>query len=744
MNQTSKKFVDLFCGVGGFHQALTNLGHECVFACDIDEDCRRTYKENYGIEPEGDITSLNIERIPDFDILCAGFPCFVKDTRVLTNVGYKKIQDVGLDDLLMTHTGLFQEIINTQKKVYTGMLFNIKAECRPYSVICTPEHPFYTREKRKLWSNVSRQYQCHFENPKWVTAKDFTSDTYIGMKVNEKETFPLFSINQQLVTLDDMDMWYMMGYFLGNGWINKSNKQIFFVVKNQCVLAKLERVLSLVKQGDKFTCSNDIWWNILGHFCGGGEKSSERVFKLVPEKVLERCPDIIPEWVQDAPVDCIQEFIEGYKVTNSLTTVSIDIAYGLQRLYLKCGSVCSISKCLPKSTYKLSIGEKRGVYIDNGYAWFRATTTAIDQSDEDVYNFQVETDNSYIVENTIVHNCQPFSKAGKQEGFGDERGNLFFSIRDIIKLKRPEYILMENVRNLVSHDNGNTWKVMYKELTQLKYKTYDPPVILNALQFGVAQNRERVVIMCVREDIGDLPDIEKLRKLPKQKTSLKSIMRQSESEYNKKYKIKGKMKVVEQVWDDFLKTLKDNNIKILKCPIWTDWWDGDGENTSIQKKDPEKSDQENERVIRAKQDVFYKKYKKWIDTNREFYKNHEGVLDEWLKRSRNKPEWIGAVRKLEWQAGDLKPDSSMYTVLWTPRSSGVRIKNIDYTPTLVAMNTTPIYGPESRYLTPKEICRLQSFRENWIAGKNVYKQMGNAVNVRMIEECVKMLEFHKK
>lgn len=69
------KFIDLFCGIGGFHQALSDLGGECVYASDIDEDCRKIYKLNYGLDPDGDITKVNEKDIPFHDILCAGFPC---------------------------------------------------------------------------------------------------------------------------------------------------------------------------------------------------------------------------------------------------------------------------------------------------------------------------------------------------------------------------------------------------------------------------------------------------------------------------------------------------------------------------------------------------------------------------------------------------------------------------------------------------------------------------------------------
>lgn len=69
------RFVDMFCGIGGFHFALSSLGMECVFACDIDEHARRAYQSNFGLEPARDITGINAADIPDHDIFCAGFPC---------------------------------------------------------------------------------------------------------------------------------------------------------------------------------------------------------------------------------------------------------------------------------------------------------------------------------------------------------------------------------------------------------------------------------------------------------------------------------------------------------------------------------------------------------------------------------------------------------------------------------------------------------------------------------------------
>lgn len=68
-------FIDLYAGIGGFHQALSSLGHKCVWACEINEKLRSLYQQNFNLYPDKDITKVDINSIPAHDILCAGFPC---------------------------------------------------------------------------------------------------------------------------------------------------------------------------------------------------------------------------------------------------------------------------------------------------------------------------------------------------------------------------------------------------------------------------------------------------------------------------------------------------------------------------------------------------------------------------------------------------------------------------------------------------------------------------------------------
>jgi len=94
--------------------------------------------------------------------------------------------------------------------------------------------------------------------------------------------------------------------------------------------------------------------------------------------------------------------------------------------------------------------------------------------------------------------CQPFSIAGKQQGFEDERSNVFWKIISIIKHHNPEVVILENVKNLKSHDKGNTFKVIYEKISELGYHIKHE--ILNTSKItSIPQNRERIYIVCFKD-----------------------------------------------------------------------------------------------------------------------------------------------------------------------------------------------------------------------------------------------------
>lgn len=94
--------------------------------------------------------------------------------------------------------------------------------------------------------------------------------------------------------------------------------------------------------------------------------------------------------------------------------------------------------------------------------------------------------------------CQAFSISGKQRGFEDSRGTLFFDVARIVKAKRPKVVFMENVKNLAGHDGGKTLEVIQATMEELGYEFNQK--VLSAVDYGVPQKRERIYMVCFRND----------------------------------------------------------------------------------------------------------------------------------------------------------------------------------------------------------------------------------------------------
>jgi len=94
--------------------------------------------------------------------------------------------------------------------------------------------------------------------------------------------------------------------------------------------------------------------------------------------------------------------------------------------------------------------------------------------------------------------CQSFSLAGLRKGFDDKKGKMIFFIYDLLKVKKPGFVILENVKGLLNHNKGKTFKDVVKLLSFAGY--YVRVVLLNALHYGSAQNRERLFFLCSKKD----------------------------------------------------------------------------------------------------------------------------------------------------------------------------------------------------------------------------------------------------
>ena len=544
------KAISLFSGLGGDSLGMTQAGCKVIAYNELKPAFCKSHNANFTDSElicDGKIQDISKLKDSCFekyngttDIVFAGFPCFVKDTLVLTNNGYKEIQNVSIDDKLLTHTGQFKNIINLQRKIYNGTLHNFKIKYHAELITCTEEHPFYVREQQKVWNNTLQKYEYSYDEPKWINANLISKNHLFGMVINTKEDIPTFIFEKPVnksrtdtlyITLDNSEQWFMMGYFVGDGWIEDTKKsdgrnthkiRFSFHEDDNESLEKVKHTLKITykyKSGksNKYGCSDFIWFNILKQF---GKYAHGK---------------IIPEWIQNAPTNLINSFIDGYIAANGhknadicygVTTVSYNLAYGLQRLYLKLGIIASCEKTIrPKTcvmlgrtvnqcdSYKITAyTEKERKYtsfiegnytsfIEGNYVWYTQTSNIITHiTDEPVYNFEVENDNSYIVYNTIVHNCQGFSSAGKKKE-DDPRNTLFLEFLRVTKLTNPLMIIGENVKGLLTRktSKGELYiDIIVGEFEKLNYEVIYQ--VFKTEQYNVPQKRERLIILGIKKD----------------------------------------------------------------------------------------------------------------------------------------------------------------------------------------------------------------------------------------------------
>ncbi|MFI3329996.1 MAG: DNA (cytosine-5-)-methyltransferase [bacterium] len=311
--------------------------------------------------------------------------------------------------------------------------------------------------------------------------------------------------------------------------------------------------------------------------------------------------------------------------------------------------------------------------------------------------------------------CQAFSKSGKQLGFTEARGTLIYDVFRIVSHHKPKYILMENVRNLVSHDDGNTIKVIMKSLKELGYRIPSKPLILSPHFFGVPQTRERAFLPGVYdpENVSEVLDFKFETFKKKNECSIDDIIDNSFNNDESLMISKKEIKLL-NIWDEFYKGI---DLNIIGFPIWVDFF---------------KSDINLEELPKWKSDI--------ISKNITLYNRNKKFIDKWLTKYNNLENLTATQRKFEWQAGE--NIDTIWDGIIQFRPSGIRVKAPTTLPALVAIVQIPIVGKLKRRLSVRECANLQSFSKDFICDDNryqAYKQFGNSINVKVMEEILKKM-----
>ncbi len=270
---------------------------------------------------------------------------FVKGSYVRTPSGFLKIENIKINNRLLTNSSENKKVKNIIKKEnYQGDLFILKIYSHYKNIKCTPNHKFLVNNR--FYNNSE---YC-FEKPFWLEASQLNENHYIGMVNNTKSIIP--TINN--LKLDSKEIWYYLGLFLKQ---NNTDMGKRMVIKNT------------------------------------------KFFELY--KIASNLYNDLLEWVFDSPKEFITEFLNGMKDIESLIfTKSYSFALSIQRLYLKVRIISEIIK--DKNLFIVKIIKKQVAFFDDKYIWFKIKKMSYKSDNVCMYDFEVNDDNSYVVENSLV------------------------------------------------------------------------------------------------------------------------------------------------------------------------------------------------------------------------------------------------------------------------------------------------------------------------------------------------------
>ena len=535
-NERKIKILELFGGIGAPRKALENLGYKIKSIDYVEilpfavQAYNSVFNNNYGVQ---NIVGWNLNP----DILIHGSPCFTGDTLVLTSNGFKELKDIQPGEKVICHDNNFHTVkhfFNNGEKD----IFKVVTSCCD-EIKTTENHLFYVRNKTLIYPKINGKATTRriFSDPEWKKVKYLDNNCYVGYPINQNSIIPEWNgvectrgknhyIKHNL-DMKDEELWYIIGRFLGDGWTRRrkdrnNNVSVLTICtskkdnKEKLFESKIPKWAHYTKVEDRTTYKYQFSNKELATFCNLFGKGAANKY--------------IPGFVFDMPVNLIRSLINGYlesdgsriKTLYKGSSVSKLLIYGLGQLIAKAYHVpFSIYKTKKPAQYQIEgriisqkdiyeitwrIESKRKyAFYEDGYIWSPVRKVEKLNVKETVYDIEVEKAHSFTANGCIVHNCQDFSKNGRNN-INTGRSILYEETLAIIDHKlpeRPKVIIWENVPNLLSEGKKVNHRVHHNhylsEMERMGYENYY--AILDASQYGIPQARQRLYTVSIRKDV---------------------------------------------------------------------------------------------------------------------------------------------------------------------------------------------------------------------------------------------------
>ena len=565
-DDTALTVMDWFCGAGGSSQGVHAVpGVRVERAANHWKLAIESHATNFPTTShyQGDIRKAPVWEWPVTDIFWASPECFPAGTMILARRGLVPIEDVAVGEEVFTHERRWRPVTATMRKVAETVY--VKGVGYAGGIETTPEHPFYTRTRTKVWKGKGRGYRHELVGaPEWTEAKNLDGRLW-ATPIDFGQALPVPEIGGR----GDVDLtpefWWLVGRWLGDGSLRlkerPSGEKSRYEMVVSCghheadsLAASLARVAGLrwarrdIRTATNFTTGHRglVEW-LDEHF---GQHAAGKT---------------IPAWALTLPEVSRRALLDGYVsadgctngVYQRMTTVSKGLAVGLRMLANTVGHVANLSGPYTRKGERviegrrvterpfwslnwITEGPKHAFHNDEaGYRWAPVKSVEVTGRQVEVFNLSVADDESYVADGITVHNCTNWSVAkGKKRDFvGAMQGSLLDLLAAVDEDDEPSaeeesralmeevplYLrgvqergglvkagIVENVTDVRAWDQWDRW---IGEIHKLGYRTRI--IALNSMHanprsvHAAPQSRDRLYVGYWHESLGRTPDWDK-------------------------------------------------------------------------------------------------------------------------------------------------------------------------------------------------------------------------------------------